>query len=321
MSARQRALLVRLLLPVACAVVVGSCNQNGNRRNGGSGPDEDPSIDAIIPTEAAPGSRVAIAGDNFGDDSTVVQVTFGDLQGEVVTVRNRSVNVLVPTAPPGTVSVRVTVDGRESNDAPFTVVRSDPAITALSPDPVRAGAVLSVRGQELSGGIVSVLADSLPLAPTAVLDTLLTVSVPLLLEPGAYGIRVLRDGEISNRLTSTVQIFDVTGTYDVTGTVRANNCPGVPAAGSTFTTTVSFVDEIPTLAVRVPLSGLQLDAELEDKGTFAVGDEDETNIRGSFEATPAGEVTFTARLEILRLTPVCRTIEELTGTRTSLIPS
>jgi IPT/TIG domain len=317
----HRPALARLLALAACALLAWSCNVNGNGGDGGSGPDEDPTIDGITPSAAAPGERVSIAGDNFGADSADVRVSFGDFQAEVVTVRNRSVNALVPTAPAGTVPVRVTVGDRRSNEAPFTVVRSDPSITALSPDPVRAGEVLFVRGRELGGGSVSVLADSLELTPTAVFDTLLTVSIPLPLEPGSYAIRVSRDGEISNRLTSTVHIFDVTGSYAVAGTVRVNNCPGVPDAGSTFTTTASLVDELPTLRLRLPHAGLELEAFLEDKGTFEAGAQDVTNVRGSSTATPAGEVSFTARLEVLRASPDCRTVEDLTGTRTSLLPS
>jgi hypothetical protein len=320
MQARDRTVARRLLAVAACLLVVYGCTDNGNRRNGGSGPDEDPSIDALIPSEAAPGTRIAITGDNFGGDSADVQVAFGDVQGAVVTVRNRSVSALVPNAPAGTVPVTVTVGDRRSNDAPFTIIRGDPSLTGVSPEPVRAGDVLFVAGRELSGASVAVTLDSLSLAPTAVFDTLLTVPLPMSLEPAAYAVHVVRDGEISNRLTSTVQIFDVTGTYAVTGTIRANNCPGVPEPGGTFTTTASFVDEIPTLAVRLPHAGLQLDANLEDKGTFDAGTDEETNIRGSFMASPSGEVTFAARLEILRAAPECRTIEDLAGTRTSLVP-
>ncbi len=262
-----------------------------------------------------------IAGDNFGSDSADVEVTFGDLRGEVVTVRNHSVNTLVPTAPAGTVAVTVTVGGRRSNEAPFTVVRGDPVIAALSPDPVRAGDVLFVLGRELAGGSVSVTADSLELTPTAVFDTLLTVPIPLPLEPGSYSIRVNRDDEISNRLISIVQIFTVTGTYAVAGTVRINNCPGVPNAGSTFTTTASLVDDRPALRLSLPHAHLTLEAVLEDKGTFTAGEVGQTNIHGTFTATPAEEVEFTARLEIHPASPDCRTIEDLTGTRTSLLPS
>jgi hypothetical protein len=315
MPDRQRTLLRQLLVIWVCVLVAASCR---NRRNGPAGRDEDLAIDSIAPSQARPGERVGIVGDGFGSDSAAVLVTFGDSQAVIVSVRSHNVNVVVPSVAPGEVFVAVTVDDEESNSVPFTVIRGFPTLTRLTPEPVRTGDVLFVAGENLAGANVIVTVDSVELNPSAVLDTLLTVPLPISLEPSIYGIRVNRDGEISNRLTSNVEIFTATGTYAVGGTVRINNCPGIPPAGSPITTTASFVDARPTLSVSFPVLGsLPLEAVLEDKGSFEGGEEGETNIRGNFSATPSGDAGFTARLEIIRTTPDCRTVEELTGTRTS----
>ena len=56
----------------------------------------DPVLTSLDPTNGLPGVEVTIIGDNFGEDATVIQVSFGDTEAQVSSVTNTSIVTAVP---------------------------------------------------------------------------------------------------------------------------------------------------------------------------------------------------------------------------------
>jgi len=310
-------LAARLLL-AACLPGLAACTDgNGTGNDGG----DEPQVDAIEPTEGRPGDRVAINGDNFGRNAEEVTVTFGDSVAEVDLVLPRRLTVFVPDAPEGTVDVFVSVEGNAAEPVAFTILRGLPEILGFSPTEVRAGEELTLSGRELHGGTVAVVLGPDTLSPSSVTDSLLTVLLSLDLDIGNQGVRVLRDGLASNSLSVPVQVFTVTGSYAVEGTVLFNSCPAGPPVGSLVSTVVSVTDSRPIVALvfanagAVPLQGI-----LETSGAFDASQENLSRANGRFAATAEGEAGFNARLELRTEGSSCRTVQDLTATRTSTSP-
>jgi hypothetical protein len=89
-----------------------------------SGPSGPPVVTAVIPSQAAPGSLVTIAGSNFGP-CCFAQVTMGGHTAFKSRMDDSEIVVQVPTAPPGDAPVVVTYSGRSS--APFAFrILADP---------------------------------------------------------------------------------------------------------------------------------------------------------------------------------------------------
>jgi hypothetical protein len=288
--------------------------------NNASGP-TDPTVDEIIPTQGRPGDRVVISGDEFGVDSTEVTVTFGDSAATVVQVGNKHVVTRVPPAAPGQVQVVVTVSGRRSEPVSFTILRPLPEVLSFHPPTVRAGDVLTLTGRELQGASVAVTLNADTLAPGFVTDTLLTVSLPLALQPGDYDVGVVRDGDASDAVLVPVEVFTVTGTYAVQGMVVFNNCAGGPAVGTAVATQASVTDSRPSVQLLfgntgpIPLLGI-----LDPDGSFRASQAELSDITGQFGAAPAGDAGFEGRLDVRTAGLSCRTTEDLTATRTSPLP-
>ena len=83
----------------------------------------DPVLTSLDPTNGLPGVAVTITGENFGEDATVIQVSFGDTEAQVSSLTNTSI---VTTAPEnleeGELQVSVSRDGvAATNTLSFTV--------------------------------------------------------------------------------------------------------------------------------------------------------------------------------------------------------
>lgn len=297
-------------LQIVSAVVLTSCDK------GSSDPEDVPVITSINPPAAGPGDQVTILGDNFGLEPQEVAVKFGDLPAEVTFATNKRIVTIVPDVEPGSSPVVVTVGDLSSAPFSFDVLRKPPRITALTPALLRAGETLGIRGEDLQGATVSVLADTVALAPASVADTLVTVILPLGLAPGTYQIRLARDDETSNRVPVDVEIFTVTGTYSLRGTVLLNSCPEGPAVGSQVNRTATITDQRPAITAEVSGLGI-MRGVLNTSGSFTTTLEgSSTTFSGDFEATPESVAGFTGRLTI-RPRSTCRTVEEVSATRTA----
>jgi IPT/TIG domain len=263
-----------------------------------------------------PGRRVTIAGEDFGRDPAAVSVTFGGTPAQVSLALRRSITALVPALPAGPTEVVVTVAGRSSAPFSFEVLRTAPVITRVEPPAVRAGNPLSILGEGLQGDSVTVLADTLRLRPAAVTDSLISVAVPISLSPGRYAIQVERDGQLSNRITQTVDVFTVTGVYEVQARVLLNSCTSGPPVGSERTLGASVTDARPSIALDFGVALGLMQGILNANGSFnAAVTGTGTTISGRFGA-PSGQAGFGGTLETRP--PRCRIVEEVSGTRTSV---
>ncbi|MBV9184466.1 MAG: IPT/TIG domain-containing protein, partial [Acidobacteria bacterium] len=110
-----------------------------------AGDDPAPLITSVDPLAAAPGQQVTIHGVHFRTNDAI---TFGPAAGTSVSSAPDAHVALVPSLPPGSVSVNVTdVLGRMSTTGPiFTVLDNTPQITHISPTALPAGAELIIDG-------------------------------------------------------------------------------------------------------------------------------------------------------------------------------
>ena len=83
----------------------------------------DPVLTSLDPTNGLPGAEVTITGENFGEDATVIQVSFGNTEAQVSSVTNTSIVTTVPeNLEEGELQVSVSRDGVSANTTlAFTV--------------------------------------------------------------------------------------------------------------------------------------------------------------------------------------------------------
>ena len=83
----------------------------------------DPVLASLDPTNGLPGAEVTITGENFGEDATVIQVSFGNTEAQVSSVTNTSIVTAVPeNLEEGELQVSVSRDGvGATNTLSFTV--------------------------------------------------------------------------------------------------------------------------------------------------------------------------------------------------------
>jgi hypothetical protein len=95
-----------------------------NATAGGGGGSTTPTITSITPASGTDGSRVTIAGSNFGATQGSSTVNFGLSHAAVTSWSNTSITATVPNLSAGAVSVSVTVGGVSSNSVGYTVTSS-----------------------------------------------------------------------------------------------------------------------------------------------------------------------------------------------------
>lgn len=106
---------------VLAALVLAACSGDG-RGAGPQGPPEPPRVTGFDPVEAEIGAEIRVLGRGFGADPEGFEVRFGLVEATVVSVGGTSAVVRVPEVLPGAVPVVVSVDGRTSEQALFTVL-------------------------------------------------------------------------------------------------------------------------------------------------------------------------------------------------------
>jgi IPT/TIG domain len=75
-------------------------------------PTTEPVIRSVYPSAGAPGSTVAIFGENFGPTSSQNYVTFESVSAEIAYVGYGVINVLVPNLADGDYAINVNVEGQ-----------------------------------------------------------------------------------------------------------------------------------------------------------------------------------------------------------------
>jgi hypothetical protein len=312
--------------------------------DGPSGPPPAPEVTSVTPAPARAGDQVTIVGDHFGTSAAGVTVSFNGIAATIVSVTNTSIVAIVPDIPPGSATVVVTVDGRSSGGIAVSVLRGLPAITSVSPSSVRAGGTLTITGRNFvalarvqpAGAALEVLLDDQPLVPQSVTSTQVVVQIPLATDPGSHQLRLRLDEELSNTFSFQVEIFTVTGTYLLEGTVTFNDCPPGTffPVGTEVVSNVSVTDNRPSLTIQLTAPGSSpgpshpgtlitdgsFQVSLSEQGGAGAGGVTST-ISGRFVLASNGIATFSGTNEIVDGGDHCRVQVDFTATRTSTTPS
>jgi hypothetical protein len=137
-----------------------------------------PSISGLVPSSAAIGVAVRIAGANFGTTQGTSTVTFNGTAATPASWTATSIIVPVP-AGAATGNVVVTVSGLASAGAPFTVL-GVPSIAGLSPSSAATGAPVMITGINFGAtqGASTVTFNGTAATPTSWSATLIAVPVP-----------------------------------------------------------------------------------------------------------------------------------------------
>src|SRR5215471_12268733 len=175
---------------------------------GGSGSPA-PTIASISPASALPGASITITGTNFSTTANANTVNFGTAGGTVTAATATSLTVTVPNIPAGSVSVTVSVGGKTSNAANFTVSSSGPpapTITSISPASALPGASITITGTNFSttANANTVSFGTAGGTVTAATATSLTVTVPNI-PAGSVSVTVSVAGKTSNAANFTKQ--------------------------------------------------------------------------------------------------------------------
>jgi len=202
-----------------------------------------PIINGIAPNLGASGTgtQVTINGSNFGTSQGDSIVTFGAVNAIPATWSDSRIVITVPTGlSAGTTSVSVTVNGRSSAPAPFSVI---PVITALSASSAILGTPITITGTSFGNtqGTSTVTFNGVDAAPTSWSATSITVPVPALATSGVVVVSV--NGIATNGVNITVlrpNISSLSPSVGPSGTGMQ-----VTIAGSNFgtgqgTSTVTF---------------------------------------------------------------------------------
>ncbi|GEM_PF-1589509 len=106
--------------------------------------DEAPVITIVDPPNGEIGTAITIEGDRFGHIQSGSIAELGDMNLNVVTWSNTTIQALVPDGAV-TGKIRVTVNGKPSNEVDFTVANT-PRIDSVSPYEIRVGNPFQVTG-------------------------------------------------------------------------------------------------------------------------------------------------------------------------------
>jgi hypothetical protein len=182
-----------------------------------------PTITGITPTSGPIGTQVTVTGTNFPATAGEVQVRFGGVLSQVLSITPTSIVSVVPAGSvAGQVNVNVTVAGQVSNNFPFTVLHT---ITSFTPRSgtggtpftiVGSGFAPSVGGNTVSfGGVAATI--------TQATNTEIQGTVPTTLVANAYPVQVATNG-----------VTTFVGTFDLLPSISGIT-PSSAAGGATVT--------------------------------------------------------------------------------------
>jgi len=224
-----------------------ACGGGGGERGPTTPPPPPPPVvDRVTPVEARAGESVTVEGSGFGADAGAVTVTFrGQAAAAIASVAPTAIRATVADLAPGDAPVVVTVAGRASDPVGFRVLASPPVLESVSPNPVRAGDTLTIRGRNLAAAVAAGARAPRPhqagvrVTIDGVEIEIVTVSpgeIRAIPDPGgilgATDLRVHIDDLASDPFPIEIRFPNVGGSYIMVFEVTGNTCPTGAAAGS-----------------------------------------------------------------------------------------
>lgn len=224
-------------------VFLAACGGGGGGGGGPTPAPPAPTSSRVVPEEARAGESVTIEGTGFGSSPSAVAVTFRSVEASIVSVSPTSIQATVPDIPSGEAPVVVAVSGRASGPVGFRVLQSSPIVESVTPNPVRAGDTLTIRGRHLGVAtragsvvphqlVVQVTIDGRPVEISVV------SSGEIRAIPDRGGILGTGDLQVhvgslaSDPLPIEIQFPNVGGSYLMVFEVTGNTCPNGAAIGS-----------------------------------------------------------------------------------------
>ena len=242
-----------------------------------------PGITSVAPEEGLPGTSITIVGVNFSNENNENTVT---IAGESATITSASPTEIIAVVPDslaaGETQVSVTVEGRTSNLATFTVLA--PEISSISPGVGPIGTIVTITGTNFSGdpgGNTVTFADieaRIESASTTQIEAVVPAGIPA----SGLQVRVVVNGTASNAFQFTVLGPTVTGISPAAGPAGSqviitgtNFGPTMAENSVTFGTTEATVTGASPneLEVTVPLSLApgSVDVTVTARGVVATG--------------------------------------------------
>lgn len=170
---------------------------------------KNPSIQNVSPAVALPGSKVTIIGENFGNDPSDVEITFGSIVAEITFFSRSKIEVIVP--PRGnleSVNIQVKVGDRTSNAHTFEYDYPAPVIESLSPQVGKTGSRIDIIGSHLSNvrENITVTFDEKTLTVESISDNSITITIPEYSGKKTVGVRVKVKEKVSNTVSFNYEV-------------------------------------------------------------------------------------------------------------------
>jgi hypothetical protein len=201
-----------------------------------------PRVTAVTPPSGPIGTQVTITGVGFGSNSADVQVRFGSVAAQVLTVDGTTIQTAVPAGSvAGPVDIVVTAAGQDSNPFPFTVLHT---INSFSPTSGTGGIEFTIQGNAFAPGVT---ANTVTFGGTAATileatNTLIRGTVPSNLVANNYPVRITTNGVTAdvgtfNLLPGITGIVPPSGGGDTPITINGSGFSSTPGEN-----TVTFTD-------------------------------------------------------------------------------
>jgi alpha-tubulin suppressor-like RCC1 family protein len=199
-------------------ILLGSLSVSGLVACGETGTSTDlpvPEITSVDPDKGEPGTVVTVKGNNFGNNSSQISLSFNGQVGSIVGVETGQVQVKVPTLATGTYELGATLGGRKSrNTKTFTIFNpadgvtnqpdigteaTPPKITISSPKPGEAvnSSIVNIIGGAADVDGISAIEYTVDNGPVVSLTTSLVSFQLSFWEPGEHMVKLIaRDGKL-----------------------------------------------------------------------------------------------------------------------------
>jgi hypothetical protein len=201
-----------------------------------------PTITAVTPSQGPIGTQVTVTGTGFSTTPSEIQVRFGDIQAQVLSATDTTIQTAVPAGSvAGLVNIVVTLAGQNSNPFPFTVLHT---INSFAPTSGTGGTTFTIQGSAFSPTLTgnTVTFGGTTATITEATNTLIRGTVPTDLVADSYQVQITTNG-----VTTPVGTFDLLPAItSIVPSTAAGNA-AITINGSGFSTTpgdntITFTD-------------------------------------------------------------------------------
>ncbi len=217
-----------------------------------------PQINSIGVLNSDESPTIEIRGLNFGTDLNAVKVFINNtnMTGKILKIRKKKLTVELPSSQlcTGTLSLRVVVNRVPSNLGQIDFFLGSPLIEKLNPQHAQPGAVVEIKGNNLScqpnNNLVTFNGESAELL--GMNGDILSVRIPENISVGNATVKLVVSGQLSNTISFNVDSRSSNGNGDISSSGNKflfNNTTGVPGAAG-FGPMLSITNPIVTSSAQ-----------------------------------------------------------------------